>query len=112
VVLENLKTHTGASLSEAFPPEEARRVLDRLACHPPPKHARWLTMAAIDIGVLPQQCLERRLDHVAWLRREIAAWEARRNTHQVKIPWSCTMAVARQNLTKLYPVMDSPEPPS
>jgi hypothetical protein len=110
LVLDNLNTHTGASLYEAFPPKEARRVLERLEFHPTPKHARWLNMAEIEIGVLQQQCLDRRLDDVEWLRREISAWEERRNKHQVKIHWGFTLAVARQKLKKLSPVIDSREP--
>lgn len=112
LVLDNLNTHTGASLYEAFPPEEARRLLDRLEFHHTPKHASWLNMAEIEIGVLQQQCLDRRLDDVEWLRREIGAWEGRRNKHQVKIHWSFTIAVARQKLKKLYPVIDSRESPT
>jgi hypothetical protein len=79
LVLDNLNTHTGASLYEAFPPDEARRLLDRLEFHHTPKHASWLNMAEIEIGVLNGQCLDRRLDNVDWLRSEISAWEARRN---------------------------------
>ena len=111
LVLDNLNTHTGASLYEAFSPEEARRVLDRLEFHYTPKHASWLNMAEIEIGILQQQCLKRRLDDVEWLRREVEAWEARRNKHQVKIHWSFTMAVARQKLKKLYPSMGRSAPP-
>ena len=110
LVLDNLNTHTGASLYEAFPPDEARRLLDRLECHHTPKHASWLHMAAIAIGVLHGQCLDRRLDNVDWLRSEISAWEARRNTHQVKIHWSFTIAVARRKLKQLYPVIENRNP--
>ena len=69
LVLDNLNTHTGASLYEAFPPKEARRLLDRLEIHHTPKHASWLNMAEIEIGVLQSQCLNRRLDNADWLRR-------------------------------------------
>jgi DDE superfamily endonuclease len=105
LVLDNLNTHTGASLYEAFPPDEARRLLDRLEIHHTPKHASWLNMAEIEIGVLQSQCLNRRLDNVDWLRSEIRAWEERRNKHQAKIHWSFTIAVARHKLQKLYPVI-------
>ena len=79
LVLDNLNTHTGASLYETFPPKEARRLLDRLEFHYTPKHASWLNMAEIDIGVLQSQCLDRRLDNADWLRSEIGAWEERIN---------------------------------
>src|SRR2546425_9562194 len=77
----------------------------------PPKHASWLNMAEIAIGVLQSQCLDRRLDNADWLRSEIGAWEERRNQRQVKIHWSFTIAVARHKLHKLYPVIDNRKPP-
>jgi hypothetical protein len=104
--LDNLNTHTGASLYEALPPKEARRLLDRLEIHHTPKHASWLNRAEIAIGVLQSQCLNRRLDNADWLRSAIRAWEERRNKQQVKIHWSFTIAVARHKLKKLYPVID------
>jgi hypothetical protein len=110
LVLDNLNTHTGASLYEAFPPDEARRLLDRLEFHHTPKHASWLNMAEIEIGVLTGQCLDRRLDNVDGWRSEISAWEARRNKQQVKIHWSFTIAVARRKLKKLYPVIENRNP--
>jgi len=112
LVLDNLNTHTGASLYEAFPPEEARRLLDRLEFHHTPKHASWLNMAEIEIGVLQSQCLDRRLDNADWLRSEMSAWEERRNKHQAKIHWSFTIAVARHKLKKLYPVIEHSMPPT
>src|SRR5262252_5795077 len=105
LVLDNLNTHTGASLYAAFPPHEARRLLDRLELHHTPKHARWLNMAEIELGVLQSQCLNRRLDHAEWLSDEIRAREERRNKQQVKIHWSFTIVVARHKLKKLYPVL-------
>jgi DDE superfamily endonuclease len=104
--LDNLNTHTGASLYEALPPKEARRLLDRLEIHHTPKHASWLNRAEIAIGVLQSQCLNRRLDNADGLRSAIRAWEERRNKQQVKIHWSFTIAVARHKLKKLYPVID------
>jgi hypothetical protein len=112
LVLDNLNTHTGASLYEAFPPDEARRLLDRLEFHHTPKHASWLNMAEIELGVLHGQCLDRRLDNVEWLRREVSAWEERRNKQQVKIHWSFTIAVARHKLKKLYPVIENSNSPT
>jgi hypothetical protein len=110
LVLDNLNTHTGASLYEAFPPDEARRLLDRLEFHYTPKHASWLNMAEIEIGVLTTQCLGRRLDNADVLRSEVGAWEERRNKQQVKIHWSFTIAVARHKLKKLYPVVEHSKP--
>ena len=110
LVLDNLNTHTGASWYEAFPPDEARRLLDRLEFHHTPKHASWLNMAEIDIGVLNGQCLDRRLDHADGLRSEISAWEERRTKQQVKIHGSFTIAVARNKLKKLYPVIENSNP--
>lgn len=110
VVLDNLNTHTGASLYEAFPPDEARRLRNRVEFHPTPKHASWLHRAEIAIGVLTRQCLDRRLDNADVLRREVGAWDERRNKQQVKIPWSFTIAVARNTLKKLSPVMEHSNP--
>jgi DDE superfamily endonuclease len=106
LVLDNLNTHTGASLYEAFAPEQARRLLDRLEFHYTPKHASWLNMAEIEIGVLGRQCLDRRLDSAAVLRQEIAAWEAKRNADGVKLHWTFTITVARAKLQKLYPSIE------
>jgi DDE superfamily endonuclease len=111
LVLDHLTTQTGASFYATFPPTEARRFLDRLEFHYTPKHARWLNMAAIAIGVLQSQCRDRRLDNADGLRSEIGAWEERRNQRQVKIHWGFTMAVARHKLHKLYPVIDNRKPP-
>ena len=103
LVLDNLNTHTGASLYEAFSPRHARALLDRLEIHHTPKHASWLNMAEIEIGIMNRQCLNRRIDDSAVLRPEIAAWEAKRNEARTKIHWTFTIAVARQKLKKLYP---------
>jgi hypothetical protein len=85
LVLDNLNTHTGSSLYEAFPPAEARRLLDRLEFHYTPKHASWLNMAEIEIGVLNRQCLNRRIDNEQVMEQEVAAWEARRNEDGIKL---------------------------
>jgi hypothetical protein len=107
LVLDHRNTPPGASLSEAFPPDDARRLLDRWECHHPPKHARWLNRAEIAIGVLPGPCLDRRLDNTDGWRSEISAWEERRNKQQVNIHWSFTMAVARHTRKKLAPVVEN-----
>lgn len=103
LVLDNLNTHTGASLYERYPPDVARRLLDRLELHYTPKHASWLNMAEIEISVLNRQCLNRRIADESELRREVAAWQERRNAAGAKIHWSFTIAVARSKLKKLYP---------
>ncbi len=101
--LDNLNTHTGASLDEAFSPRRARQLLDRLAFHHTPKHASWLNMAAIESGIMHRQCLHRRIDDGEVLRRAIAVWEDKRNQAAAKIHWTFTIAVARTKLKKLYP---------
>lgn len=106
LVLDNLNTHTGSSLYETFPPAEARRLLDRLEFHYTPKHASWLNMAEIEIGVLNRQCLNRRIDSEQVMGQEVAAWEARRNKDGVKLHWTFTIAVARAKLRKLYPSIE------
>ena len=106
LVMDNLNTHSGASLYERFPPDEARRILNKLEFHYTPKHASWLNMAEIEIGVMNRQCLNRRLDNAEYLRREVAAWEERRNAQQAKIHWTFTIATARVKLKKLYPSIE------
>lgn len=107
LVLDNLNTHTGASLYEAFAPEEARRLLERLEFHYTPKHARWLNMAEIEIGIMNRQCLDRRIDDVNVMRREVAAWEQSRNATQARIHWTFTIASARMKLKKQYPSIEA-----
>jgi len=103
LVLDNLNTHTGASLYEAFPPADARRILEKLEFHYTPKHASWLNMAEIEISVMNRQCLDRRIDNVAEIRREVTAWEKSRNRKHAQIHWTFTIAAARRKLGKLYP---------
>jgi hypothetical protein len=103
LVQDNLNTHDGASLYEAFPPAEARRLLDKLDFHYTPKHGSWLNMAETEIGIMNSQCLDRRLESQARIAAEVAAWEDRRNVQKARIHWTFTLAVARQKLRKLYP---------
>jgi len=103
VVLDNLNTHTGAALYEAFAPAEARRILRRLAFHYTPKHGSWLNMAEIEWSVLTQQCLDRRIADTTTLAREIAAWEVARNEMKAMVEWRFTTAKARTTLARLYP---------
>jgi transposase len=103
LVLDNLNTHVGAALYEAFPPAEARRLLGRLELHYPPPHGSWLNMAEIELSVLSRQCLDRRIPDEATLVQEVAAWEAARNAAATAITWRFTTADARIKLHRLYP---------
>ncbi|HEU5320904.1 MAG TPA: IS630 family transposase [Methylomirabilota bacterium] len=105
LVQDNLNTHSPASLYEAFPPAAAKRLADRLAIHPTPKHGSWLTMAEIELSVLERQCLHRRLPDLDTAAAEVAGWVARRNAAAVTVDWRCTTADARIKLTHLYPVL-------
>jgi transposase len=107
VVLDNLSTHSAGALYDAFPAQEARRVLKRLEFHHTPKHASWLNMVEIEIGVLRGQCLDRRIEDKESLIAEIAAWEFQRNTDQAKIKWMFTTEKAREKLRRAYPVKES-----
>lgn len=105
LVMDNLNTHKLASLYEAFPPERARRIAERLEIHHTPKHGSWLNMAEIELSVLARQCLARRIETRAELEREVAAWEEERNERGVEIQWRFTTADARIKLRRLYPVL-------
>jgi transposase len=107
VVLDNLSTHSAGALYDAFPAPEARRILKRLEFHHTPKHASWLNMVEIEIGVLRAQCLDRRIDDKETLIREINAWETRRNAEGARIDWMFTTEKAREKLRKAYPVKES-----
>ena len=91
---------------EAFAPEVARRLLDRIEFHYTPKHGSWLNMAETEISILKTQCLDRRLDRQERLAREVDAWVVKRNAQKAKIHWTFTLAVARQKLRKLYPSIE------
>lgn len=103
LVMDNLNTHTGAALYDTFSPAEARRLLEKLEFHYTPKHASWLNMAEIEIGILSRQCLDRRIDDREILTGEVAAWETDRNRREAKIHWTFTIETARNKLKKLYP---------
>ena len=98
VVQDNLSTHSAGALYQAFPPAEARRILRRLEFHYTPKHASWLNMVEIEIGVLRGQCLDRRINDPKRLVREIAAWERQRNTAGARIKWMFTTDKARAKM--------------
>ncbi|WP_229188448.1 IS630 family transposase [Bradyrhizobium oropedii] len=103
VVQDNLSTHSAGALYQAFPPAEARRILRRLEFHYTPKHASWLNMVEIEIGVMRGQCLDRRIDDPKRLRREIAAWERQRNAARSRIKWMFTTDKARSKMGRAYP---------
>ena len=103
VVLDNLNTHSAASLYEAYPPEEARRIARRLRFHYTPKHASWLNMAEIEFSVLERQCLGRRLPSRKRVAEEVGAWEAERNRTGATVNWRFTAADARVKLQRFYP---------
>jgi hypothetical protein len=103
LVMDNLNTHGIASLYEAFAPEVARALAARLEIHYTPKHGSWLNMAETELSVLSRQCLDRRLDDRELMAREVASWEAARNTAEARIDWQFTTADARIKLKRLYP---------
>jgi transposase len=104
VVLDNLSAHSAGALYQAFEPAEARRILTKLEFHFTPKHASWLNMVEIEIGVMVAQCLNRRIPDKTTLVREIAAWERRRNRAKAKINWMFTVDRAREKLGRAYPL--------
>ena len=106
MVQDNLNTHDGASLYQAFPPAEARRLLDRVEFHYTPKHGSWVNMAETEIRIMNGQCLDRRLDSQSAIAKEVASWEARRNAQEARIHWTFTLAAARRKLRKLYPSIE------
>jgi len=103
VVLDNLSTHSAGALYQVFPPYEARRLLRRLEFHYVPKHASWLNMVEIEIGVLRGQCLDRRIASQKQLVSEIAAWERQRNASKARIKWMFTTEKARAKMGRAYP---------
>ena len=103
VVLDNLSTHSPGALYQAFPAEQARRVLRRLEFHYVPKHASWLNMVEIEIGVLAAQCLDRRIDSIEQLTAETTAWEQQRNAAGARIKWMFTTKKARAKMGHAYP---------
>ena len=103
VVMDNLSTHTAGALYEAFPAPEAHRVLQRLEFHYTPKHASWLNMVEIEIGVLRGQGLDRRIGAREVLVSEIEAWERQRNSSGARVKWKFTTQKARDKLARAYP---------
>ncbi len=109
LVLDNLNIHAPASLYEAFPPAEAKRLWDKLEVHYTPKHGSWLNIAEIELSALSRQCLDRRLPDQATLGAEVAAWTAARNAAAVTVDWQFTAEDARIKLKHLYPTLSPVE---
>lgn len=105
LVQDNLNTHKPASLYEAFPAKEARRLTERFEWHYTPKHGSWLDMAECELSVLASQCLARRIPDKDTLTREVAAWQKLRNAKHAKADWHFTTADARIKLKRLYPTL-------
>jgi len=105
LVMDNLNTHSGASLYETFPPDEARRLLERLEIHFTPKHGSWLNIAEIELRVLGVQCLNRRISDIFTLKQEIEHWQNQRNFKESKVDWQFSADNARIKLKRLYPTL-------
>jgi hypothetical protein len=103
LVMDNLNTHSPASLYQAFPPAEAKRLADKLEIHYTPTHGSWLNMAEVELAVLSGQCLDRRIPDLGVLATEVMAWEVARNRTATKIDWRFTTSDARIRLKRLYP---------
>jgi hypothetical protein len=103
LVMDNLNIHSPASLYQAFEPQEAKRIADKLEIHYTPKHGSWLNMAEIEIAILSGQCLDRRIPDLETLTSEVAAWEADRNETATAVHWRFTTEDARIKLARLYP---------
>ena len=103
LINDNLNTHVPSALYEAFAPEEAKRILDKIEMHYTPKHGSWLNMAEIELSVLSRQCLDRRIPDPETLKKEIAAWEKHRNEELRTVDWQFTTNDSRTKLKRLYP---------
>jgi hypothetical protein len=106
LVLDQLNTHSPASLYAAFPPTEAKRLSDKLEIHYTPKHGSWLNMAELELAILQRQCLVQRLPDQATMDRAVTAWATQRNAATTAVDWQFTTADARIKLRRLYPAFD------
>ena len=103
LVTDNLNVHDPGSLYEAFEPDRARRIIERVEWHYTPKHGSWLNVAECELAALSAQCLDRRIGSMARLKQVVGAWEGERNERQVGVDWRFTTADARIKLRRLYP---------
>lgn len=106
LVMDNLNTHSIGSLYEAFSPEEAERLAKRLEIHFTPKHGSWLNIAEIELAALKSGCLERRIENMETMKKEVAAWESYRNNKVCKVNWRFDVTDARVKLKRLYPIFE------
>ncbi len=106
LVLDQLNTHSPASLYAAFPPTEAKRLVDKLEIHHPPKHGSWLNAAELELAVLQRQCLAPRIPDRDAMNHAVTAWADRRNAAGSATDWHFTTADARIKLKRLYPTFD------
>ena len=107
LVVDQLNTHSPASLYAAFPPAEAKRLTDKLELHYTPKHGSWLNIAELELSVLQRQCLRQRLGSRAAMEQAVTAWAGRRNAGIARVRWQFTTADARTKLRRLYPAFDA-----
>lgn len=105
LVMDNLNTHAISSLYQAFPPQKAFDLAQRLEIHYTPKHGSWLDIAEIELSCLTRQCLDRRISDLATLNNELAAWQTQTNTNQRQVDWQFTTTDARIKLRHLYPTL-------
>jgi hypothetical protein len=103
LIMDNLNTHTTASLYMAFPPEKARKLANRLEIHYTPKHGSWLNIAEIELSVLKRQGLAVRIDSIEKMRTKVMSWNADRNNRQTRVDWHFQTTDARTKLKRLYP---------
>jgi len=106
LVMDQLNTHDPASLYEAFPPAEAKRLADKLEIHYTPKHGSWLNIAEIELSILSRQCLNQRIPDISTLKKEVQAHQGSRDAKGSKVNWRFTTADARIKLKRLYPSID------
>ena len=106
MVMDNLNTHRPGDLCEAYPQDEAKALWDRFEFVYTPRHGSWLNVAEVELNVMIRQCLSRRIDWIEVLRREVAAWQASRDTIQAKVDWQFSTDDARVRLKRLYPISD------
>ena len=107
LVMDNLNTHKSGSFYEVFNPEKAKKLWDRFEFVYTPKHGSWLNMAEIELNVLNGQCLNRRIDNIATVKKESSAWQNHRNNLNATINWQFTTKDARIKLKRLYPTLQT-----
>ena len=105
LVMDNLNTHNISSFYEAFAPEEAFRLAQRLEIHHTPKHGSWLNVAEIELSVLKRQCLPERIPEIGLMRQMVDAWNTDRNSRQTTVDWQFKTEDARIKLKRLYPIL-------